>query len=58
MTWNGCIIMNAEKIYYDPETILQKKEIVISVICETIEESIRNQIPIGKILTEYLAPLQ
>ena len=49
------IITNAEKIYYNPEIILKKKEIVIELISETIEETIRNQIPIDKILTEYLA---
>tara|TARA_A100001015_G_scaffold306025_1_gene399663 strand:- start:362 stop:1279 length:918 start_codon:yes stop_codon:yes gene_type:complete len=49
------IITNAEKIYYNPEIILKKKEIVIEVISDTIEETIRNQIPIDKILTEYLA---
>ena len=49
------IITNAEKIYYNPELILKKKEIVVSVISETIEETIRNQIPIDKILTEYLS---
>lgn len=49
------IITNAEKIYYNPELILRKKEIVVSVISETIEETIRNQIPIDKILTEYLS---
>ena len=49
------IIMNAEKIYSNPEIILQKKEIVISLISDTIEETIRNQIPIDKILTEYLS---
>ena len=49
------IIMNAEKIYYNPDIILKKKEIVISLISDTIEETIRNQIPIDKILTEYLS---
>jgi hypothetical protein len=49
------IITNAEKIYYNPDTILKKKEIVIELVSETIEETIRNQIPIDKILTEYLA---
>ena len=49
------IITNAEKIYYNPELILKKKEIVVSLISETIEETIRNQIPIDKILTEYLS---
>ena len=49
------IITNAEKIYYNPDIILKKKEIVINLISETIEETIRNQIPIDKILTEYLA---
>ena len=49
------IIMNAEKIYSNPDIILQKKEIVISLISDTIEETIRNQIPIDKILTEYLS---
>jgi len=49
------IITNAEKIYYNPELILRKKEIVVSLISETIEETIRNQIPIDKILTEYLS---
>ena len=49
------IITNAEKIYYNPELILKKKEIVISLISETIEQTIRNQIPIDKILTEYLS---
>lgn len=49
------IIMNAEKIYGNPDIILQKKEIVISVISDTIEDTIRNQIPIDKILTEYLS---
>lgn len=49
------IITNAEKIYYNPDLILKKKEIVISLISETIEETIRNQIPIDKILTEYLS---
>ena len=49
------IITNAEKIYYNPELILRKKEIVVSLISETIEETIRNQIPIHKILTEYLS---
>lgn len=49
------IIMNAEKIYYNPSLILKKKEQVIIIISETIEETIRNQIPIDEILTEYLA---
>ena len=49
------IITNAEKIYYNPEIILKKKEYVVELISETIEETIRNQIPIDKILTEYLA---
>ena len=49
------IITNAEKIYYNPDIILKKKEFVIELISETIEETIRNQIPIDKILTEYLA---
>lgn len=49
------IIMNAEKIYYTPDIIQRKKEYVIMIISETIEETIRNQIPIDKILTEYLA---
>ena len=49
------IIMNAEKIYYTPDIIQKKKEYVIMIISETIEETIRNQIPIDKILTEYLA---
>ena len=49
------IITNAEKIYYNPDLILKKKEIVVSLISETIEETIRNQIPIDKILTEYLS---
>ena len=49
------IITNAEKIYYNPDLILKKKEIVISLISDTIEETIRNQIPIDKILTEYLS---
>ena len=49
------IITNAEKIYYNPDIILKKKEIVISLISETIEETIRNQIPIDKILSEYLS---
>ena len=49
------IITNAEKIYYNPSIILQKKEKVIELISETIEDTIRNQIPIDKILTEYLS---
>jgi ribosomal protein L12E/L44/L45/RPP1/RPP2 len=49
------IITNAEKIYYNPYIILQKKEKVIELISETIEDTIRNQIPIDKILTEYLS---
>ena len=49
------IITNAEKIYYNPDTILKKKESVIQLISENIEETIRNQIPIDKILTEYLS---
>ena len=49
------IITNAEKIYYNPDLILKKKDIVVSLISETIEETIRNQIPIDKILTEYLS---
>lgn len=49
------IITNAEKIYYNPDIIMKKKEFVIELISETIEETIRNQIPIDKILTEYLA---
>ena len=49
------IITNAEKIYSNPDLILKKKEIVISLISETIEITIRNQIPIDKILTEYLS---
>ena len=49
------IITNAEKIYYNPEFILKKKEFVVNLISETIEETIRNQIPIDKILTEYLS---
>jgi hypothetical protein len=49
------IIMNAEKIYYYPDIIQQKKEKVILLISDTIEETIRNQIPIDKILTEYLS---
>jgi len=49
------IIMNAEKIYYNPDIIQKKKEYAIMIIAETIEETIRNQIPIDKILSEYLA---
>jgi hypothetical protein len=49
------IITNAEKIYYNSSIILQKKEKVIELISETIEDTIRNQIPIDKILTEYLS---
>lgn len=49
------IIMNAEKIFYNPSLILKKKEQVIMIIAETIEETIRTQIPIDEILTEYLA---
>ena len=49
------IITNAEKIYYNPSIILQKKEKVIELISETIENTIRNQSPIDKILTEYLS---
>uniref|UniRef100_A0A6C0LD76 Uncharacterized protein n=1 Tax=viral metagenome TaxID=1070528 RepID=A0A6C0LD76_9ZZZZ len=49
------IITIAEKIYYNPDIFLKKKEIVVSLISETIEETIRNQIPIDKILTEYLS---
>ena len=48
------IITNAEKIYYNPQIILEKKEKVIFLISDTIEETIRNQIPLDKILTEYL----
>ena len=49
------IITNAEKIYYNPDVILNKKEICVQLISETIEETILNQIPIDKILTEYLS---
>jgi hypothetical protein len=49
------IISNAEKIYYNPESIQAKKELVIEIISNNIEQTIRNEIPIDKILTEYLA---
>ena len=49
------IITNAEKVYYNPDVILNKKEICVQLISETIEETILNQIPIDKILTEYLS---
>jgi hypothetical protein len=49
------IITISEKIYYNPNIILNKKEHVIQIISDTIEQSIRNQIPIEKILSEYLS---
>ena len=50
------IITISEKIYYKPHIILEKKEILNDVISDTIlESSIRNQIPIENILTEYLS---
>ena len=49
------IVTNAEKIYYNPDIILKKKEFVIEIISNNIEQTIRNQIPIDKILTEYLS---
>ena len=48
------IITIAEKIYYNPKIILESKENIILVIENIIEDSIRNQIPLDKILTEYL----
>ena len=49
------IIEISEHIYYNPDLILKKKDIVIQVISSIIENSLRNQIPIDKILTEYLS---
>lgn len=49
------IITISEQIYYNPDNILKKKEEVIIIISNIIEDSIRNQIPIDKILTEYLS---
>ena len=49
------IVTIAENIYYNPDVILKKKELVINLISDNIEQTIRNQIPIDKILTEYLA---
>ena len=34
---------------------MAKKELVIEIISNNIEQTIRNEIPIDKILTEYLA---
>jgi len=48
------IVTIAENIYYNPDVILKKKELVINLISDNIEQTIRNQIPIDKILTEYL----
>ena len=45
------IITIAEKIYYKPDIIQDKKENVIHLITDTIEESISNQIPIDNLLT-------
>ena len=49
------IIEISENVYYNPQIILQKKEVVILNISNIIEDSLRNQIPIDKILTEYLS---
>ena len=48
------IITNAEKIYYKPHIILADKEKIINEIQIIIQDSIRNQIPVDKILNEYL----
>ena len=47
------IITIAEKIYYDPNIILDTKKYNI-IIQDIIQDSIRNQIPLDKILNEYL----
>ena len=49
------IITISEQIFYNPDYILKKKEEVIIIISNIIEDAIRNQIPIDKILTEYLS---
>ena len=48
------IITIAEKIYYDPHIILDSKKNIIIIIQDIIQDSIRNQIPLDKILNEYL----
>jgi hypothetical protein len=45
----------SEKVYYAPTVIHDKKEDLYSLISETVDETIRNQIPIESILTEYLS---
>ena len=49
------LIQTCEKIYYTPGIIHGKKEELSSIIEITIEDSIRKQIPIESILTEYLS---
>ena len=48
------IITIAEKIYPNPDIILRSKTEITRIIENIIEDSIRNQIPLDKILTEYL----
>jgi hypothetical protein len=48
-------IQTCEKVYYTPKIIHDKKEYLTVMISETIEETIRKQIPIESILNEYLS---
>lgn len=46
-------IQTCEKVYYSP-TIIDDKKNIMSLISNTIDETIRQQIPIESILNEYL----
>jgi hypothetical protein len=48
-------IQTCEKVYYTPKIIHDKKEYLTELISETIEETIRKQIPVESILNEYLS---
>lgn len=51
------LMCTAEKIYKNPSLISEKKDYLVSLISNYIEDAIRNQIPIEKILNEYLCDL-
>ena len=51
------LMCTAEKIYKNPLLISEKKDYLVSLISNYIEDAIRNQIPIEKILNEYLCDL-
>ena len=48
------LIKLCENIYYNPKNIFMNKEIFIQNISKIIEDIIRNELPLEKILNEYL----